>query len=93
MRNFNPSQKDELEVIPGSRDGSQWAAQSEFGGATTIPDGMTTKGDGLGNMYRKWDRDDSENLGYMEEPEEEDSPYEEVRASVSNIDDPEMPCE
>lgn len=91
MRHFNPSHKDELEVIPGSREGSQWAAQSEFGGATTIPDGMTTKGDGLGNMYRKWDRDDSENLGYMEEPEEEDSPYEEVRASVSNIDDPEMP--
>lgn len=25
-------------------------------------------------------------------PEEEDSPYPEVRASVSNIDDPEMPC-
>ena len=24
--------------------------------------------------------------------EEEDSPYPEVRASVSNIDDPEMPC-
>lgn len=24
--------------------------------------------------------------------EEEDSPYAEVRASVSNIDDPEMPC-
>lgn len=93
MRHFNPNNKDELEAIPGSRDGSQWAAQSEFGGATTIPDGMTTKGDGLGNMYRKWDRDDSENLGYMEEPEEEDSPYEEVRASVSNIDDPEMPCE
>lgn len=91
MRNFNPSQRDELEAIPGSRDGSTWAAQSEFGGATTIPDGMTTKGDGLGNMYRKWDREDSENLGYMEEPEEEDSPYEEVRASVSNIDDPEMP--
>lgn len=91
MRHFNPSNKDELEAIPGSADGSQWAAQSEFGGATTIPDGITTKGDGLGNMYRKWDRDDSENLGYMEEPEEEDSPYEEVRASVSNIDDPEMP--
>lgn len=24
--------------------------------------------------------------------EEEDSPFAEVRASVSNIDDPEMPC-
>jgi hypothetical protein len=91
MRNFGTARGDELEAIPGSRDGSIWAAQSEIGGATTIPDGMTTKGDGLGNLYRKWDRDDSENLGYMEEPEEEDSPYEEVRASVSNIDDPEMP--
>jgi hypothetical protein len=28
----------------------------------------------------------------MGEEEEEDSPYPEVRASVSNIDDPEMPC-
>ncbi|KAJ9091992.1 hypothetical protein QFC19_008860 [Naganishia cerealis] len=92
MRNFNPSTgMDELEIIPGSQDGSTWAAQSEFGGATTIPDGMTTKGDGLGNMYTKWDREDSENLGYMEEAEEEDSPFEEVRASVSNIDDPNMP--
>lgn len=91
MRNFGTAQGDELEPIPGSRDGSTWATPSEIGGATTIPDGMTTKGDGLGNLYRKWDRDDSENLGYMEETEEEDSPYEEVRASVSNIDDPEMP--
>ncbi|KAJ9121945.1 hypothetical protein QFC24_004527 [Naganishia onofrii] len=93
MRNFDSSMgKDDLQAIPGSRDGSVWAAQSEIGGATTIPDGMTTKGDGLGNMYTKWDRDDSENLGYMDEAaEEEDSPFEEVRASVSNIDDPDMP--
>ncbi|GHJ88098.1 hypothetical protein NliqN6_4500 [Naganishia liquefaciens] len=91
MRNINVSQGDELEAIPGSRDGSTWATPSEIGGATTIPDGITTKGDGLGKMYSKWDREDSENLAYMEEAEE-DSPYEEVRASVSNIDDPEMPA-
>lgn len=90
MRNIGTAQEGELEAIPGSRDGSTWATPSEIGGATTIPDGITTKGDGLGKMYSKWDREDSENLGYMEEPEE-DSPFEEVRASVSNIDDPEMP--
>lgn len=63
---------------------------SEIDGATTIPDGFTTRGDGQGNVLNKWDEEGgSINVGELEE--EEDSPYPEVRASVSNIDDPEMP--
>lgn len=66
---------------------------SELHGATTIPDGVTTKGDGLGGLDRKWvDGNDNSNQGRNEtEPLEQDSPFPEVRASVSNIDDPDLP--
>lgn len=65
---------------------------SEVDGATTVPDGMTTRGDGAGGVLSKWDEENASfNLEDMEE--EEDSPYPEVRASVSNIDDPDMPGE
>lgn len=62
---------------------------TEISGEMTVPDGKTTWGDG-GAL-----KEVSE--GGSGEPEydlaEEDSPYPEVRASVSNIDDPEMPGE
>ena len=65
---------------------------SELHGATTIPDGVTTKGDGLGGLHPKWAADDAySSMGGGAEAPEEDSPYPEVRASVSNIDDPDMP--
>lgn len=63
---------------------------SEIDGVTTIPDGFTTRGDGQGNVLNKWDEEGG-SIGVGEMEEEEDSPYPEVRASVSNIDDPEMP--
>lgn len=65
---------------------------SEIEGATTIPDGMTTRGDGLGQNLQKWDEEGA-SANFADLEEEEDSPYPEVRASVSNIDDPEMPSE
>lgn len=83
-------QKEILEVIPGSREGSR--GLSVRAGDTTVPDGRTTRGDGLGNMVRQWNSvQGTERVGFDDEGEVEDSPYEEVRASVSNIDDPEMP--
>ncbi len=94
MRSFAPLVgKDELETIPGSRAGSRatWGI-SEVDGTATVPDGMTTRGDGLGRMYEKWDPE----VGTNVDPDmlgDEDSPYPEVRASVSNIDDPDMPGE
>ena len=68
---------------------------SELHGATTIPDGITTKGDGLGNIHPKWAADDANSSagGNRGEDLEEDSPFPEVRASVSNIDDPDLPGE
>lgn len=66
---------------------------SEIEGATTVPDGVTTRGDGLGRNLQKWDEEEGASMNYADLEEEEDSPYPEVRASVSNIDDPEMPGE
>lgn len=80
-------QKEILEAIPGSREGSRGVRA----GDSTVPDGQTTRGDGLGNMVRQWNSEHGAERVHFEEGEEEDSPYEEVRASVSNIDDPEMP--
>jgi hypothetical protein len=95
MRSFAPlvGGKDDLETIPGSRSGSRgtWGL-SEMDGTATVPDGMTTRGDGLGRMYEKWDPE----VGTDMDPDmmgDEDSPYPEVRASVSNMDDPDMPGE
>jgi hypothetical protein len=63
---------------------------SELDGSMTVPDGRTTRGDGLGGFAKTGSEEDS--IGAMD-PDmiEEDSPYPEVRASVSNIDDPDMP--
>jgi hypothetical protein len=66
---------------------------SELRGATTIPDGITTKGDGMGGLQPKVIAEDIKYDGanVFEDPDLEDSPYPEVRASVSNIDDPDLP--
>jgi hypothetical protein len=65
---------------------------SDLHGPTTIPDGVTTKGDGLGGLYPKLFIDDAnQGGGVNEEDLDEDSPFPEVRASVSNIDDPDLP--
>ena len=69
--------------------GRQSHGFTEITGDSTVPEGFTTWGDG-----------DGRHIGhqfvpeYVEEHEiNEDSPYAEVRASVSNIDDPTMPGE
>jgi hypothetical protein len=64
---------------------------TEMTGDMTIPDGKVTWGDGSGHM-----KDISEQgediMVSSSDGAEEDSPYPEVRASVSNMDDVDMPC-
>ena len=63
---------------------------TEMTGDMTIPDGKTTWGDGmLGVMKGTSELNSGGGIDY--DLVEEDSPYPEVRASVSNIDDVEMP--
>lgn len=67
---------------------------TEFSGDATVADGQTTYGDGQGGVRPVADVKDGsdESLAALDvDLMEEDSPYPEVRASVSNIDDPEMP--
>ena len=63
---------------------------TELSGEMTVPDGKTTWGDGLGGLLKEADEGVSV-LGEDMDAAEQDSPYPEVRASVSNLDDPEMP--
>ena len=63
---------------------------TEFSGDMTVPDGKTTYGDGMGGVLKEGSDGESPAPGEFDLVEE-DSPYPEVRASVSNIDDPEMP--
>lgn len=68
---------------------------TEITGDMTIADGKTTYGDGQGNVSpgTKYGSEE-EGIGHVDwDPVDEDSPYPEVRASVSNLDDPEMPGE
>ncbi|KAJ9091991.1 hypothetical protein QFC19_008859 [Naganishia cerealis] len=90
---------DPLDASPGSRQGSTdqmtttTLAVTELAGTTTIPDGLTTRGDGRGHLFPgrcKTETKTPHNVR-CDEHEQDDSPYEEVRASVSNMDDPEMP--
>lgn len=86
------SLSDEIELANfRSRPGTQatWNI-SELRGASTIPDGITTKGDGLGGIHPKWPIEEANSTAGVDDLEE-DSRYPEVRASVSNMDDPEMP--
>jgi hypothetical protein len=78
----------EFEAQDGSR--GIWNI-SELGGTATVPDGMTMRGDGEGGLHPKWVAQDGDYDAPMEDIEE-DSPYAEIRVSVSNIDDPDMPC-
>jgi hypothetical protein len=67
---------------------------TELTGDVTVPDGKVTWGDGMGNFIKEdSDGGDISLQGMDLDMVEEDSPYPEVRASVSNIDDPEMPGE
>ncbi|GMK60094.1 hypothetical protein CspeluHIS016_0903110 [Cutaneotrichosporon spelunceum] len=61
---------------------------TELSGDMTVPDGKTTWGDGNGGVFKG--TSDSDGVTTFEDWDE-DSPYAEVRASVSNIDDPDMP--
>ncbi len=63
---------------------------TELTGDITVPGGKTTWGDGLGGMMKS-DGEGGSLVGIDIDLAEEDSPYPEVRASVSNLDDPEMP--
>jgi hypothetical protein len=86
------SLSDEIELANlRTRPGTQatWNI-SELRGASTIPDGVTTKGDGLGGIHPKWPVEEANSTAGVDDLEE-DSQYPEVRASVSNMDDPEMP--
>ncbi|WVQ85592.1 OPT family small oligopeptide transporter [Cryptococcus sp. DSM 104549] len=69
---------------------------TELTGDMTVPDGKTTWGDGMGGMVKESGAGSEmgdQSLGDMDlDMVEEDSPYPEVRASVSNIDDPDMPA-
>jgi hypothetical protein len=64
-------------------------AVTDMTGDATVPDGVTTWGDGLGAEMKESmdDPADGQDQWY-----EEDSPYAEVRAAVSNLDDPDMPA-
>lgn len=63
---------------------------TELTGDETVPDGKTTYGNGM-RKFNKENSDEGSAMGIELDMIEEDSPYPEVRASVSNIDDPEMP--
>jgi len=67
---------------------------TEITGDMTIADGRTTYGDGQGNVSPGGKYGSDEEGGVVRDdwdPLDEDSPYPEVRASVSNLDDREMP--
>lgn len=69
---------------------------TEFTGDMTVADGKTTYGDGQGHVSPGTKYGSDEEGGVVRQdwdPLDEDSPYPEVRASVSNLDDPEMPGE
>jgi hypothetical protein len=58
----------------------------------TIPDGKVTWGDGSGGAMKDISEQGEDIPVSAYDLSEEDSPYPEVRASVSNLDDVEMPC-
>ena len=69
-------------------------ALTEITGDMTVADGKTTYGDGQGHVSPGHKYGSDEEGGVVQEdwdPLDEDSPYPEVRASVSNLDDRDMP--
>ncbi len=92
-----PETADTTSIISTETDGTEElrdtrrhsVPMTELSGDMTVPDGKTTWGDGNGGAFKG--STDSDGVTGMEDWEE-DSPYAEVRASVSNIDDPEMPA-
>jgi hypothetical protein len=67
---------------------------TELTGDMTVADGRTTYGDGQGQVSPGTKYGSDEEGGVVHEdwdPLDEDSPYPEVRASVSNLDDRDMP--
>ncbi|GAA6001745.1 hypothetical protein JCM5350_007212, partial [Sporobolomyces pararoseus] len=96
-RSSTRSSRDKIESLDAT-----WAEEPNLSYALT-PDGQAIMLNEMGEPIRlatSREQKMLENLGvgdfvpYQSEPEyeeEEDSPYPEVRASVSNIDDPEMP--
>jgi hypothetical protein len=69
---------------------------TEITGDMTVADGKTTYGDGQGNLSPgvKYGSDEEAGVVHVDwDPLDEDSPYPEVRASVSNLDDRDMPGE
>lgn len=83
-----PSDDDTLDKRRGVSQGS--IGMTELTGDMTVPDGMTTWGDGMGGLAKGVSEGEMQSAMDVDF-DEEDSPYPEVRASVSNIDDPEMP--
>ncbi|CED82182.1 Sexual differentiation process protein ISP4 [Phaffia rhodozyma] len=69
----------------GTRPGRRAWLTTALTGASTVPDGTFDRPDDVGSI------DDSEKGEIMADMHEDDSPYAEVRASVSNMDDPDMP--
>ncbi|KAK8865665.1 OPT family small oligopeptide transporter [Kwoniella newhampshirensis] len=65
---------------------------TELTGDMTVADGKTTWGDGMGGVKEGSEEGEGSMGGVDMDMVEEDSPYPEVRVSVSNIDDPEMPA-
>ncbi|EIW72833.1 hypothetical protein TREMEDRAFT_42014 [Tremella mesenterica DSM 1558] len=63
---------------------------TEMTGDATVPEGKTTWGDGL--AAKKDASEAGDDIDMENDLAEEDSPFAEVRASVSNIDDPDMPA-
>lgn len=82
------------DATPGRSNGRGYSRGSygmtEMSGDMTVPDGKTTWGDGMATVPKEGS--EGESLGAADfDLAEEDSPFAEVRASVSNIDDVDMP--
>lgn len=84
---MSSSEDDELTTDGGRPDTGRSYPLTVMTGDQTVPDGKTTWGDGVGGECK-----DASEEGGDYDWMEEDSPFAEVRASVSNIDDPEMPA-
>ncbi|WVR05633.1 OPT family small oligopeptide transporter [Kwoniella sp. DSM 27419] len=96
MRSSAPliSESDANSEIGPSRGHSRGSyGLTEMTGDMTVPDGKTTWGNGMGGVIKEGSEGMEGSMGAGDvDLADEDSPYPEVRASVSNIDDPDMPA-